>query len=136
LLIIFTFYCLNNVSYATNWVEATIDKSGTLYVDIDNITYKENRITFWLKATQKKPISNTYKNQIIKHNESKYQYIADCLTKKVSTVIAYFYLNGKHVHTLETDEKDFTPIPPDSTIRKVLDQLCENYKRNKFRQFY
>jgi len=128
LLIIFTFYCINNVSYVTNWAEASINKGGSLYVDIDNITYKENRVSFWVKAKQKKSITNTDKNKIIIHNESKYQYIADCLTKKLSTVIAYFYLNGKYVYTLEMDEKDFVPLPPDSVLRKILDQLCEKYK--------
>jgi len=128
LLIIFTFYCINNVSYATNWVATSINKSGSTYVDIDNITYKENRVTFWLKTTEKKPITNTDKNQIIYWNEAKYQHIADCLTKKASTVIAYFYLKDEYVYTKKMDEKDFTPLPPDSNIRKIIDQLCEYYK--------
>jgi len=128
LLIVFTFYCINNVSYATNWVVSSIGKGGSIYIDIDNITYKENRVTFWVKSKYKKPITNTDKNKIIIHNESKYQYIADCLTKKTSTVIAYFFLNGEYVHTLKTDEKDFIPYPPDSVLRKILDQLCGKYK--------
>jgi len=128
LLIIFTFYCINNVSYATNWVVSSIGKSESTYVDIDSITYKENRVTFWVKSKHKKPITNTDKNQIITYDESKYQLIADCLTKKFSTVIVYFFLKDKYVDTLKADEKDFMPIPPDSVMRNVVDELCEKYK--------
>jgi len=127
LLIIFTFYCINNVSYATNWVATTINKSGSTYIDTDNITYKENRVTFWVKTKEKKPITNTDKNKIIMHDESQYQHIADCLTKKASTVIAYFYLNGEYVYTKKMDKKDFIPLPPDSVMRQILDILCETY---------
>jgi len=61
------------------------------------------------------------------HDESQYQHIADCLTKKASTVIAYFYLNGEYVYTKKMDKKDFIPLSPDSVMRQILDILCETY---------
>jgi len=128
LLILFPFYCINNVSYATNWVVSSIGKGGSIYIDIDNITYKENRVTFWVKSKHKKPYTITYKNQIVTYDESKSQHIADCLTKKASTVISYYFLKGEYVYSRELDERDFTPIPPDSVVRNIIDELCEKYK--------